>query len=419
VIVDGNVAGTGITNMERYLDFSNGFPHLVSSPVNNATAAVFGGLLTEKYTENTSAWTALIPSDNLVTGTGYRVSGSNSGAVLFSGLFNAADVTVNNILYSSSLSPTLRGLNVAGNPYPSAIQWNQGSWTKTHLDASIYVWDGYKYVSWNGAIGALKDGIIPAMQGFFVKSNAQGAALKIPASSRLHSNQPFYKSITAVENVLVMKLENTNDALHYDEAYVNVLPGSSGGFDPQYDAYKLPGNQQYPELVTQGSDDSELSINTQPDFQQIPVEFHVGEAGSFKITFSGMETFEPSQPLYFEDKKAGNSVNIRNAGSFVFASDGVPETGRLFLHFQTIGMAESLALPLSIWVADHILYIRTTGQPVSVQRIDLFNCAGQRLYSESEPVLPAAIQLNESFSGLFILRLSTNDGAYSKKLIIQ
>jgi hypothetical protein len=419
VIVGGNVAGTGAYQIERHLDFSAGFPHLVSTPVNDVTAAVFNGLLTEKYSESASVWTALIPSDILQPGFGYRVSGANSATIVFSGLFNTTDVIPDNILYTSSLSPVLRGLNCVGNPYPSAIQWTQGDWTKTHLDASIYIWDGYKYVNWNGTIGSLTDGIIPQMQGFFIKANGQGAGLKIPASSRIHSNQPFYKNSEELENVLVMKLEKTDDALHYDEAYVNILTGSTGGFDSQFDAYKLYGNPLFPELFTLGSDDSELSINTQPDYQQIPVEFHTSGPGSYKITFTGIETFEPSQPLYFEDKKAGVVINIRNINPFVFNSDSTPETGRLILYFQTIGIAENQAAPLNIWIADHILYIHSTSQQASVRQIDLYNPAGQRLFSEQEPVVPAVIKLNESFYGLYIVRISTNNGIYTKKIIIQ
>ena len=75
------------------------------------------------------------------------------------------------------------GWNLVGNPTPSTIDWNASSgWTKTNMDASIYVWNpndtvgGYK--TWNGTTGNFGSGKIAPFQAFWVKANAASPQLK-------------------------------------------------------------------------------------------------------------------------------------------------------------------------------------------------------------------------------------------------
>ncbi len=75
------------------------------------------------------------------------------------------------------------GWNLVGNPTPSTIDWNASSgWTKTNMDASIYIWDpndtsgGYK--TWNGTTGNLGSGLIAPFQAFWVKADANSPSLQ-------------------------------------------------------------------------------------------------------------------------------------------------------------------------------------------------------------------------------------------------
>jgi len=96
---------------------------------------------------------------------------------------HTADVTgeVNN----GSVSVTLfnnnnaytKGFNLAGNPYPSPVDWNAAGWTKTGIDNALYFFRtsttdeyGGTYSSYVNGISSdgVADNIIPSMQGFFV-----------------------------------------------------------------------------------------------------------------------------------------------------------------------------------------------------------------------------------------------------------
>jgi hypothetical protein len=73
------------------------------------------------------------------------------------------------------------GWNLVGNPTPSTIDWNASSgWTKTNMDASIYIWDSddSTYETWNGTTGNLGSGLIAPFQAFWVKANANSPSLQ-------------------------------------------------------------------------------------------------------------------------------------------------------------------------------------------------------------------------------------------------
>jgi len=419
LIVRGSVTGSGLNDLERYLDFPSGPSHLVSSPVAGASASVFGSNTVEKYIEGSASWLAMTTSEKLETGFGYRINGSTPSTFTFQGLFNTNDITLNNLSYTGSGQAETRGLNLLGNPFPSAIQWEQGNWSRTNLDYAVYAWNGYKYVTWNGTIGALENGIIPAMQAFFVKSNASGASITIPADSRLHSTQPFYKAAEAVSQMISIKLENTSDTNHYDEAFVNVLNGSTSGFDNDQDAFKLFGNNEYPQIYTKATDQSMLSINTQPDFGSVPVEFMAGVSGSYKITFRNMDSFNADQPLYFEDKTSSTTFNIRNVNEYVFSSDGTQESGRFVLHFREVGMKEHSESAFTIWNSGNVIRITPKTGIGHIDQLWIYSITGQLIYSTMNPELPATIQLENLVNGLYILKIKTSGGVWTKKLIVR
>jgi hypothetical protein len=419
LIVRGITSGTGVNNFNRYLDFSPGGAYFVSSPVSGATISVFDNNIAEKYIESSASWTTMVSSENLENGVGYRINGSAPATFTMQGLFSTGDVNRSSLSYNSGGQAETRGLNLLGNPYPSAIQWEQGSWGRENLDHAVYVWDEYKYVTWNGSTGSLTDGIIPAMQGFFVKSQAAGASLTIPADARMHSVLPFYKETEEVANVISMKIENTTDTSHFDEAFVQILNGSTSGFDGSYDAYKLTGNSAYPQIFLQSTDQTKLSISAQPEFTSVPVEYQVGTAGAYKIIFGRISSFNPGQPLFFEDKTTNTVINIRNTGEFVFTSDGSAETGRFVLHFLEVGVNEHEADAITAWNSENAIRLISNSENCRVIRLDILNMKGQLVYSAENLELPATIQQDNLTNGLFILKIQTTAGVYIKKLLVK
>jgi len=81
--------------------------------------------------------------------------------------------------------------------FPLPIDWESGTWTRTNMELTMWVWDNgsdnYLYQTTAGG-GDMDNGIIPVGQGFFVRSNNDGVSvLTIPADARTHNTQAFYK----------------------------------------------------------------------------------------------------------------------------------------------------------------------------------------------------------------------------------
>ncbi|MBK7174174.1 MAG: T9SS type A sorting domain-containing protein [Bacteroidales bacterium] len=407
LIVNREMIGSGSFQADQFMDFGVGRKYLISSPVESVTAGTLAGVGTEEYLENGGNWTPLNTNTQLITGTGYRASGSGEVTLNFSGDFAVNNKVITNLDFSNPLAGKMKGMNLIGNPFPSAIAWNQGDWVKNNLDYSIYAWNGYKYVCWNGQIGSFTDGVIPSMQGFFVRCNSQNAALTIPANSKLHSNLPYQKSIESVENLFTVKIEKQSDPDHFDETFVNINSQASNNFDAQFDAFKFFGEDQYPQVYTLSSDNNELAINTQPSYQSLPLIFKLSVPGTYKISFGGLGSFLPDQGFTLEDKVESSFMNIRTSDSYIFVSDGITEPGRFVIHFYEVGMEELSSIPLRVFMDKDQLQIYSDEGLQQIDQIRIYDVSGIQRLSKSN------YQVNESLNVDFL-----NPGIYLAQIVI-
>jgi len=133
-LVDGSVNGTisGAVTMQRYLPSGFGYKYL-SSPFTNATVSEFsddislGSYTFYRYDESKTAsgWVGYsTPSNALNPAEGYAVNlGSSSvpNTIDLTGTVNSGNLT--RTLYNHNNLYT-KGFNLAGNPYPSPVDWN-------------------------------------------------------------------------------------------------------------------------------------------------------------------------------------------------------------------------------------------------------------------------------------------------------
>jgi len=185
---------TGTSSVEYYLPESRW--HHLSSPLTGQTANVFWDIYLYSHDEVTNSFTN-ISDENvpLNIGEGYQAWASPSLTGTTTVTFSGGDL--NSGSYTFPVSNTGTGFNFVGNPYPSAVDWDNLSWIKTYIDGTIYVYDGDlgQYLSWNGSVGDLTGGIIPAMQGFFVTANGPTPSLAVSNGARLHGTDPYKESV--------------------------------------------------------------------------------------------------------------------------------------------------------------------------------------------------------------------------------
>ena len=190
-LVDGSGNGTitGNVTMQRYLPSAFGYKYF-SSPFQSATVGAFAPYvnLTASFptfysydeSKNSSGWVNYTnTSGALIPMRGYA---ANFGTLASDETVSLTGVVNNNILstvpmYNTNKTYT-KGFNLAGNPYPSPVDWNAASgWVKENIDNAVYYFNAGTTDQYTGTYstyinGMSSDGVannfIAAMQGFFI-----------------------------------------------------------------------------------------------------------------------------------------------------------------------------------------------------------------------------------------------------------
>lgn len=421
----GIITGNGNIIVEKYLAKSNPADYsLVCSPVTNATisSTVFSNTTFQSFNEPTQTWQNLAANSILQSGKGYLINCNSNKKIEFSDTVIAnGNIGFNNLTFSNNAGTNIpNGFNLVGNPYTSAVDWNNTNWTKTNIDASIYTFDGVNYVSWNGEIGSLTDGIIPSLQGFFVKANANNPVLVMPDTARLHNSQPFYKSSpNSLNELLIVKATGNN---YNDVAYINFNSNASAQFDTEYDAYKLFGISDAPQIYTiLPSNNTNLSINVMDSVKpglSVPIGFKAGVAGVYSLSFNNQSSFAPAINMYLEDTKTNTITNLRNTPDYSFTSTPGDNPNRFVLDFfNPTAIDENSTVNVNIYSFNKQLVVQFDKNAENSKMI-VYNLLGQVV---KELVLNGSTTFTVNVSDLqgnYIIQVINKSNVSSKKINI-
>jgi len=337
----GNI--TGNVTVQRYLPSAFGYKYF-SSPFQSATVnefademdlgATFPTFYSYDESRITSGWVNYTnPAGLLVTLEGYAVNFGPDISPLtvnMTGILNNGDYQ--RTMYNNN-NPYTRGFNLAGNPYPSPIDWNAtAGWTKTNIDDALYFFKSGGYDQYSGTYhtyinGISSDGlasnIIPSMQGFFIHVSdgvfPTAGALGMTNEVRVNDfSQQFFKSVSDDPIPYIrltaqfIDIQKSTDAMviYFDEQANPV-------FDKEYDALKLLNTDLYvPSYYTMSSDGYKLSINSLPVWVDsilvVPAGIKLVIDGSVKFKLIDME-YLPSETyvyLYDDATKVNHSLTF-------------------------------------------------------------------------------------------------------------
>ena len=401
--------------------------HLLCSPVlnhpiaPNFTDPTLNQFDFFKWSESSSLWLdQKVASYNIINfepGIGYLVSYPRQIARNFVGALNKSDVSPA-LTYTAS-GPGERGWNLVGNPFPCAINANIDSWTKSNVNNNVYVLEESTgiYFAWNGSSGTLQNGIIPAMQGFWVRANGSNPTMTIPASSRTHSSQNFYKSTASdVLKLSVTSPNNTHDAtvIHFDNA-------SSNQTDVN-DALRLkclnPANVQLYSFI--GNDKyiinslAPLNGNT----YSVNLGFEPKVNGSFSIKAENLNTFASGTTILLHDKKNSIYHDFIQDPIYNFTATTLDDTNRFVVYFNynPNSTIEPQSTNTSIYSYDKNIYVQSIEK---IKSISIFNLLGQEIY-KIENVNIDQIKIPVSLvNTCYIVRVVTDRKVYSEKIIVK
>lgn len=424
IIVEGTA--TGDVTVERYMvgyDVADNGWHNIGSPVDDMliSGSDFDPTGTNddlyQWNESTELWENYKQNHftNFVNGKGYLSSIETTDTRNFVGTLNTADYT------QSGLTKDVLGFNMLGNPYASALVWNNGDWTLTNVGAVAQIWEEI-----NGSYTAIAaDGIIPSTNGFFVEvATVAGGSVTIPASARIHNTTSNYKNVVANNYEETLDLKVTNDEnMFYDITRVAFKDDATEAWDIQYDAHKLFGGSTTSQLWSVMGDEN-FVFNYLPyvyESYQLPIHFRAGVNATHHINVSGIESFFGNSGIYLEDLKTGDLINLSEQQMYTFTASTEDDEARFILHFSgitTVG-EEMLNDDVQIYANGNSVYFRFERMPKEDTQVSVFNTIGQKVYAgEVGQSTLSSIRLNEK-PGIYIVRLQSEEGTTTQKVMIK
>ena len=267
-----------------------------------------------------------VPAGNtfsvLEAGLGYNYYSYYDATRLFGGNLNTEDVTKQISYTGATNSLEQKGWNLLGNPFSSGLDWD--AITKpAGIDNAIYFTVNNSLASYvNGVSNNGATGLIPPMQGFFVKANQSGLNLTLAASARVHNFHSRYKGEAETIPLIRLKIENNKRS---DETVIRFDEKAKNTFDSYLDAYKFGKTGTDVSLWTTIGK-VVYSINSIPFPEtetEVPAGVKISESGNYKLSASQLQGID-NYNVYLTDKSTGVTVNLKTTPALSFnASEGI------------------------------------------------------------------------------------------------
>jgi len=425
-LIDNGIAGTGTAYVETSI--SKDVWHYLSSPISDATANNFpGDYLMASDPTNSSGWGNWIsdPSTPLQVMRGYSCwkPSTSSTSEAFDGHLNTGTETFTG---NRTATDPNAGWHLVGNPFPSSINLTSSGITWDQFEPTAYFYDGSQYLAYPTTDGlGTHSQYVPPEQGFFVHindSHVGTSTLTFTNSARTHSTESFLKDTPAIQNEFFMVASGSANA-YSDRATVHFNPDATSGYDPGYDAYKLQGLNEAPQLYTSVGD-TKVTCNSLPFDKKnmvIPMGFSCGLPGTYTLTADSLRTFENAISISLEDLKLNITQDLRTNPVYSFVYDTIDNPNRFVLHFYnpTFGVTNLENIqPVQIYSFGNAIYIRSHDGNLQEGTVFIYDLVGKEIFltSLSDKILNRITP--EVAEGFYLVRVMTNLGAYNAKVYL-
>ncbi|MBN8649891.1 MAG: fibronectin type III domain-containing protein [Cytophagales bacterium] len=342
--LEGNGSITGNAKVERWVSAVRKYRYM-SSSVANMTVAMwqtympitgnFTGANTNAsvasmfyYVENDGGYKnyPATGGNNTVTfqrGRGYSIFNYNGN--------NPLTLTMTGNPYQGSVPFTLTpagganaGWNLVGNPYASAIQWNNlaSDWTRTGVSTAIAVPDNATgtlvqrtYDSQTG-LGTLTGGIIAPGQAFWVQTTG-AATMTVHEKAKRTNTSTFYREGDTQLNSITIRLSNGTTE---DVGYVILGENFSDVYEPETDGLKY--KNQVLNVSTRSSENVNLVFNKMSDSfceKTVAIVLEDVTPGQYTLAFDNIENLVGVGAVALTDHFTNTTVAITNSTPYSFA----------------------------------------------------------------------------------------------------
>jgi len=459
----GNVLGSVI--MQRYLPTAFGYKYF-SSPFQSSTVSEFADDINlsatfptfYNYNENheasagvaMSGWTAYTTQANpLNVLEGYA---ANFGKVSAP---KTADLT--GVVNNGSLQRTLQshnrtftqGFNLAGNPYPSPIDWNASGWTKTNIDNAIYFFNAsattnnaaaddsvqYQgvYSSYvNGVRTGNGDNIIASMQGFFVHVT-NGAfpvtgTLGVTNSVRTNDLNPLFKKANFDGREILRFTATLETANPVEDVALIYFDGSATqSFDNGRDALKLKNTDPtVPNLYTFSLEARQLSINGMPyitdSIKEIPLGIHTLTNGWITFNAKDISRLPYGLHLYLVDAEKGLLQDLQQIPEYRINLKAGEYNQRFSLVFSSVEIhdpAEITKNLFKLYRLANLLLVKVNLPYNTSGELLITNMSGQ-IVRQQKVFGTETVQINPTVNaGLYLVTVRSATRVQSEKILLR
>jgi PKD repeat protein len=314
------------------------------------------------YTAPTSGTNTIGTGEGLWVWCGDTITGTQPFTLDLTGAANTGNINLP-VTYTNTGMPTDDGWNMVGNPYPSTLDWDSPSITKSNINNAIYIWnpDLEQFASYVGGFGTNGGSrYIASTQAFWVQANAASPLIQVTEASKSNTDATFLKTSNTLP--LVFNIQNNYGT---DEMIINLNNDATLLFDPLYDAEKLAStNANLPYICSVINSNTDLSINQVPAQETIiPIKVKSGTSGLHTISIDNISEYDYLNCIFLEDVFTGTTYNLFNQQSFmVFISD-TTTSARFLLHIGTSNTLSSID-PSCMEINDGLIVIEnnsTTG----------------------------------------------------------
>ncbi|HRW86640.1 MAG TPA: T9SS type A sorting domain-containing protein [Bacteroidales bacterium] len=460
--------GTATEDIQLYLtggyvgdpEYNEGRWHYISTPVTNFSKSIFtantndlaqwvdgmqsAGSLRDGWVahdgyiyyvsdpEVPSTWTG--PTFNTLTlGKGYNFwDNLASYTYSISGQLNTGNV---NASLSFAGAEYENGFNLLGNPFTSGLDWDYIVENTVFPDNTskgiFFTKEGQQYSYISGVLVPdhgipAPSGVIPPMQGFFVKTYSTGNSINLTSAARTHNDIPArYKGSSPIP---LVRLGLTDD-ISTDETVVRFAEKALAGIDMDYDAPKMynPGKSSIFTIIP----GKKMAVNGIPflepeTFIEIPVSVNIKSSGNHTINAIQIQEIA-DYDVFLTDNTTGYTADLKTSPKLTFSSSTGLIEGRFILKISnvTTGIEDPSATskPFSIYHWSEFINIQTLSDTWDGKNgeVKVYNLAGKTISENrsAEFFRDSMIRIPAPASkGLYIVEIKSGPLKHVGKVII-
>jgi len=293
---------------------------------------------------------------------------------------------------------------------------------------------------------------IPVAQGFFVRGSTLGGTISFNNSQRkfiketnISSNTLFRNTENTPVNATTIVDNNQEDTIEtntfkklrlgfttFNNYQRQVLLGfmeenASAAIDYGYDGIHIDNQPNDMYFVHTGK---KLNIQGVGYFNvnaSYPLGLTIGTAGNVKFSLEQTENFEENQDVFIYDNVTGLYHNIKTSIFEINLPVGIIEN-RFSLRFTGSTTLEVLSIDLEnqitvVYTANqNTISIKNNLLDNNVKSVALFNILGQKITSwnvENQEQTNIKLFVNNVLKGTYIVKIATDKGNNSKKIIVE